>query len=95
MTMIPDEEERLRRERRRIKIEEMSRNIPDNARIKRRRIRGIKKEYRESFDNILLHSVTTEHENFKDYEHEIMSQWEEPYHGERKENNEITDKEIH
>ena len=34
-------------------------------------------------------------DNFKDYEHEIMSQWEEPYRGERKENNEITDKEIH
>ena len=85
--MIPDEEERLRRERRTKKIEEMSENIPDNARIKRRRIRGIKKEYRESFDNILLHTVT-EHDNFKDYEREIMSQWEEAYNGERKENNE-------
>jgi len=93
--MIPDEEERLRRERRRIRTEELARNIPDDARIKRRRVRGIKKEYRESFDNILLHSVT-EHDNFKDYEQDIMSRWEEDYNGEkRKKDHEIINKDIH
>ena len=92
--MTPDEEERVRRARRRIKTEELSRNIPDDARIKRRKVRGIKKEYRESFDNILLHSVT-QHSNFNDYEREILSRWEEKYDGERKKDYEISDKDIY
>lgn len=83
--LMMTERERRRSLERKIRNEKLQENIPDEAVIKKKKVRQIKKEYGRTIDDVLLHSVRNEPMTFEEYEKRIKSLWEEDHGNEKDE----------